>query len=79
MKILYLLPHVLQICLIQPKHVNLHSNVCYGPKFIGNGGVLAWRLSKDNKDFVLKQLHDFHRIPQIMTKHIDLIQDKIDK
>ena len=61
-KTLYLQPHVSQVYLIQPKHVNLGGNVCHGLKIVGDRGAMAWKLSEDIKDFVVKQLHQHHNV-----------------
>ena len=77
MKTLYLLPHVAENRILKGDHVNQNGEICHGYQHLGDHGAFTWQLSKDLKHFVLKSFCDGHSVPQILTKHIDIVEEAI--
>ena len=76
-KTLYLLLHIAKIRILEDEYVNQNGEICHGYQHLGDRGAFTWQLLKDLKDFVLKSLRDGHNVPQIMTKHIDIIEETV--
>ena len=76
-KILHFLPHVVEIHILEGGHVNQNGEICHSHQHLGDHRAFTWQLSKDLKDFVLKSLCDGHNVPQIITKHIDIVEEVV--
>ncbi len=65
---MYLLKHVSNLCFIQQNHVNQNGLHVHGDLNMGDKSTFSAHLSKQIKDFVMRQLKFRLTVSQIMAK-----------